>query len=281
MYNTKRYDIATSHGLIAVETRGDGYPVVFIHGNSGSREVFRKQMASPLFAGCRLITFDLPGHGESTDAADPSRTYTRSGLADLTIEMLGLLGVDNVAIVGHSLGGHVAIEMLAKSTLPTGLFLMGTPAVGTNMAEAFMGNPINGLASQSDLTEGEAKQLAITVFGYDFEPFMLAAISRTDRLFRSTLFAAAKNGSALYQRDIVIATKIPTAIVNGADDDLVNLNYIESIPYGNLWHDRCFKIPFTCHAPFWQDPSTVNAILDEFLTELKFARTYGCPHGSC
>tara|TARA_R110002051_G_scaffold189646_1_gene258871 strand:- start:315 stop:1166 length:852 start_codon:yes stop_codon:yes gene_type:complete len=279
MCNTQKHEVLTSHGLVAVETRGEGYPVLFIHGNSGCRQYFRKQMGSPLFAGCRLIAFDLPGHGESADATDPQRTYTRSGLADLTMELLHLLGVDNAAIVGHSLGGEVAIELLGKSTIPAGIFLMGTAASGANRADAFRRNPVNALASRPDLTETEAQQLAVTLFGDDFEPFMLSAILRTDPLFRRTLFAAARNGRRPSQRDILISTRIPTAIVNGENDDLVDRKYIEGIPYGNLWHDKCFRIPFTCHFVFWQSSSIVNTILAEFLRELELARRYGFSHG--
>ena len=48
--DTIRQTIATSHGEIAVETTsGDGMDVVFIHGNSPCRRVFRKQIHSPLF----------------------------------------------------------------------------------------------------------------------------------------------------------------------------------------------------------------------------------------
>ena len=275
MQTATRHDIQTSHGRIAVETRGHGFPVVFIHGNSACRQVFRKQVASPFLEGYRLITFDLPGHGDSDDAPDPERTYTRPGLANLTIELLGELGVSNAAIVGASLGGHVAIEMLAHSAIARGLFLMGTPAVGTNMAEGFRGKPLNGLGSQSELTPEQAERFARTVFGADFERFMLLAIERTDREFRSTLFAAADRGAGINQRDALATTRLPTAIVNGNDDQIINLDYVESVPYSNLWRGKCFRISSASHSPFWETPDFVNFLLSNFLTDLsgKAART--------
>ena len=95
MTNTSRqYTLATSHGPIAVEETGHGdLPTLLIHGNSSCRDVFRHQMNGRLAQNRRLISFDLPGHGQSSDARHPSRSYTRSGCADAAIEILGMLGL--------------------------------------------------------------------------------------------------------------------------------------------------------------------------------------------
>ena len=98
---TDLHELSTSHGSIVVEEAGDGdLPVLLIHGNSLSREVFRKQLGGVLSRKYRLVAFDLPGHGQSGDALDPSHTYTRPGLACAAIEMLSLLGISEVAVVG-------------------------------------------------------------------------------------------------------------------------------------------------------------------------------------
>lgn len=78
----RRHTMSTSHGMIAVEERGEhGLPVLFIHGNSSCSAVFDAQLNGPLAAEHRLIAIDLPGHGESSNALDPIRTYTRPGFA--------------------------------------------------------------------------------------------------------------------------------------------------------------------------------------------------------
>ena len=89
-------------------------PVLLIHGNSLSREVFRMQLGGALSAKYRLVALDLPGHGNSGNALNPSRTYTRPGLADAVIEVLGLLGLGEVVVVGWSLGGHIALQMASQ-----------------------------------------------------------------------------------------------------------------------------------------------------------------------
>jgi pimeloyl-ACP methyl ester carboxylesterase len=68
---SRQYTLATSHGSIAVEETGHGgLPTLLIHGNSSCRGVFRNQMEGPLAKNHRLIAFDLPGHGQSSDAPD-------------------------------------------------------------------------------------------------------------------------------------------------------------------------------------------------------------------
>ncbi|RYX86937.1 MAG: alpha/beta hydrolase [Bradyrhizobiaceae bacterium] len=268
MRTIKSLTIKTSHGDIAVETRGEGFPVVFIHGNSACRAVFQKQMASPLLDDYHLVSFDLPGHGDSDNALDPDRTYCRPGLTDLVIELLGQLDIDRAAIVGASLGGHIAIEMLARSGIFRGQFLMGTPAVGENFSDGFIGKPLNGLASRGELTPEEAREFARMVFGPAFKPFMQKAIERADREFRGKLIASAKNGAGVNQRSVIELTNVPTAIVNGHDDRIINLDYVDSVSYGRLWRGKCFRIPNATHSPFWEVPHIVNRLLADFLKEI-------------
>ena len=120
------HQLSTSHGSIVVEETGRGdLPVLLIHGNSLSREVFRKQLGGALPGKYRLVALDLPGHGDSSDAPNPSRTYTRSGLADAAIEVLGLLGLREVVVVGWSLGGHIALEVASRFFGIKGLLISG------------------------------------------------------------------------------------------------------------------------------------------------------------
>jgi pimeloyl-ACP methyl ester carboxylesterase len=81
--------LRTSHGLIWIEQSDHGeLPVLLIHGNSSCLEVFRYQIDGLLGRQNRLIAFDLPGHGRSSDAIDPARTYTLPGFADVSREIL-------------------------------------------------------------------------------------------------------------------------------------------------------------------------------------------------
>ena len=93
------------------QSSGSGMPIVMIHGSGASRAVFARQFDSSLADTHRLIAFDLPGHGDSSDARDPAAAYTITGLAQTTARLLDALGIDRAIIFGWSLGGHVAIEL--------------------------------------------------------------------------------------------------------------------------------------------------------------------------
>ncbi|HWZ59929.1 MAG TPA: alpha/beta hydrolase [Gemmatimonadaceae bacterium] len=74
--STRQRTIVASHGSLAVEERGTAaIPILLILGNSSCRGVFRHQTHGRLADNHRLITFDLPGHGESSNAPDPTRSY--------------------------------------------------------------------------------------------------------------------------------------------------------------------------------------------------------------
>jgi pimeloyl-ACP methyl ester carboxylesterase len=78
--STRQHTIVTLHGSLTVEESGQGsIPVLLIHGNSSCRGVFRHQLQGRLAENHRLIAFDLPGHGQSSNAPDPTQSYTRPG----------------------------------------------------------------------------------------------------------------------------------------------------------------------------------------------------------
>ena len=92
------------------DSQGKGHPVLLIHGNSASGEVFKKQFQSALGKKYRLIAPDLPGHGDSDVAVD-TETYSFPGYARVLAELINTLGLKKVTVVGWSLGGHIALEL--------------------------------------------------------------------------------------------------------------------------------------------------------------------------
>ncbi|RWA15421.1 hypothetical protein MBRU_10250 [Mycolicibacterium brumae DSM 44177] len=87
---------------------GEGPPIVLLHGYASSIQWWEPVADRLAVAtGRRVIAIDLVGHGGSEaprDAAD----YGADGQAAAVIEALGALGVEHVALVGHSMGGGVA-----------------------------------------------------------------------------------------------------------------------------------------------------------------------------
>jgi pimeloyl-ACP methyl ester carboxylesterase len=268
--------LATSHGSIAVEEFGHGdHAVLFIHGNSSCRDVFRNQMNEALAINHRLIAFDLPGHGQSSNATEPPRTYTRPGFADAAIEVLGMLGVTDVVLFGWSLGGHIALEMTSRFRGVKGLMISGAPPVGlSNMAEGFIPTPHMRMASQEHFTSSDIEKFGNAIFGTKFTPLLRRAIERADGLSRKTMFEAARSGVGVDQRWIVENLSIPLAVVNGSDDPFVNLDYLDTLHYASLWDGRCYRLPGLGHAPFWEAPDSFNPILERFLRDLDWNSSF-------
>jgi pimeloyl-ACP methyl ester carboxylesterase len=267
---SRQYTLATSHGSIEVEETGHGdLPTLLIHANSSCRGVFRNQMMGPLAKSHRLIAFDLPGHGQSSDAPNPVRSYTLPGFADSAIEILGMLGVVDVVIFGWSLGGHIALEMASRYPGIRGLMICGTPpVVGSNMAEGFIPAPHMKLGSQEHFTPSDIDTFGNALFGTAFAPFLRQAIERADGLARKTVFEAARTGAGANQRWVVENIPIPLAVVNGAEDPFVNLDYLDTLNYANLWDGRCHRLPGLKHAPFWEGPDIFDPILGRFLDDV-------------
>ena len=93
------------------ETEGAGPPVLFMHGYTSTIALWRDQV--PVFSpDYRLICMDLRGHGESegTDIEG----YNFAALAADALAVLDQEGVERATIVGHSMGGMVAQELLAR-----------------------------------------------------------------------------------------------------------------------------------------------------------------------
>lgn len=96
---------------ISYTVSGKGNPVVFLHGFPMDRSVWTK-LAEDLQSDFQVYTPDLPGFGESTPLQEG---FTLDVVADLLLQWLAELKVQPVVIIGHSLGGYVALAMVEKA----------------------------------------------------------------------------------------------------------------------------------------------------------------------
>jgi YbgC/YbaW family acyl-CoA thioester hydrolase len=109
---------------LAVEVRGDGPAVLFIHGYPFDHTIWTHQV-SALDGWCRIAP-DLRGMGQS-DA--PDLGYSMETYAADMAELLDLLGARQVVLVGLSMGGYVAFEFLRRwRSRVRGLVLIDTRA---------------------------------------------------------------------------------------------------------------------------------------------------------
>src|SRR3982074_2719431 len=94
-----------------VEERGDGEPLLLLHGGTGIGRDWNLVFTAGGPAGFRVILPDLRGHGRSTN---PSRTFTFRQAARDVFALLDSLGVPRVTAIGLSMGGKTLLHMATQ-----------------------------------------------------------------------------------------------------------------------------------------------------------------------
>jgi 3-oxoadipate enol-lactonase len=107
---------------------GSGPTVLMLHGIGGGHLAFAPQVETLASSGYRAVAWDMPGYGHSP----PIEPYTFKGLAASCVTLIESLQCGQVTLVGHSMGGMVAQEVVARRPeLVHRLVLCGTsPSFG-------------------------------------------------------------------------------------------------------------------------------------------------------
>lgn len=92
------------------EVRGEGEPLLLLHGGLGSFEMLRPLLPS-IGAGREVIGVDLHGHGRTALGNREIRLAAMGDDLDLLLEALGFGSVD---VLGYSLGGSVALRLAVQ-----------------------------------------------------------------------------------------------------------------------------------------------------------------------
>ncbi len=90
---------------------GEGQPVILIHGWPLSHKSWEKQIPALVEAGYRVIAYDRRGFG---DSAAPWEGYDYDGLADDLDAIITGLDLENIILVGFSMGGGEVIRYISK-----------------------------------------------------------------------------------------------------------------------------------------------------------------------
>ncbi len=92
---------------IAFIAKGDGEPLLLIHGVGLNAEAWEPQIEA-LSATHRVIALDMPGHGGS---APPPQGASMADYVAQAIALLDALGIEKANVAGHSMGGLVALGL--------------------------------------------------------------------------------------------------------------------------------------------------------------------------
>ena len=144
-----RYEfVETPAGSIRYAKRGDGaQTVVLVHGFGGDLDNWLFNIDA-LAGKTKVYALDLPGHGQST------KTLGEPSLAKLSHDLIGFMdsvGIDSTHLVGHSMGGAIALKTaLDAPERVKSLTLISSAALGAEINEAFI-NGFVAAANRRDL----------------------------------------------------------------------------------------------------------------------------------
>lgn len=272
--------IARPGGDIAAWVKsGSGAPLLFVHGNTASKTAFRTLLAEPALKGRAWAAMDLPGAGESENAADPAAAYTIPAFARAVGDTIAAFGLDRPVVMGWSLGGHIAIEAAGQGVPMRGLVITGTPPCGpgpAEMAESFNMEALGEVAIAENPTRevltgyiggkvyGQSVPVPDELFeaGYRFD-----ARARTN--FANHWLSAVEGHHA---RTVIAEWPHPIAVIQGDLEPFLDPTLLDRLAWRNRWRGKSQWIPGTGHAPFFERPADYAALLAAFLDDIEQGR---------
>jgi pimeloyl-ACP methyl ester carboxylesterase len=107
--------------------QGNGTPILLLHGFPFNQDIW-KEFSEKLSKSLRVITIDLPGFGRSS--IEQTKPFSIEYVARVIIDWIRAKGLGRLVLVGHSLGGYVALSMAEQqANLFQGLVLFHSTAL--------------------------------------------------------------------------------------------------------------------------------------------------------
>jgi len=257
---------------------GSGPPVVLIHGMLNSSRHWRR-VALALAQRHRVIAPDLIGHG---DSATPRGDYSLGAHAAVIRDLLVSIGVERATIVGHSLGGGIAMVFFWQFPQRTErLALVSSGGLGREVSPLLRSAALPGaagllaVAAHRRVLDGLAGAgAALRGRGRD-EGKQLEAIARALRplqgrpaqaAFLHTLRAVIDGrGQRVSAADrLYLLRTIPFLVVWGERDGTIPLAHGRAA-HAAVPGSRLVTLPRAAHFPHLEDPDGLAAALADFL----------------
>jgi pimeloyl-ACP methyl ester carboxylesterase len=264
-------------GTIVYTRAGSGPTMLLIHGLGGTRRTWRALI--PALAGAfTVIAPDLPGHGDSDP---PAGDYSLGAHACAMRDLLLALGHPRASILGHSLGGGVALQFTYQFPERTDrLVLISSGGLGPEVTLMLRAATLPGAGA---VVAGLSKvPAALTQQLFRVLPALIArsdAHSLAEGLRglagnrQRTAFVRTAHTVLDWRGQTVSATRqtgllsdIPVLLAWGADDKTIPPHhqhaFAERVP-----HARTIEIPAAGHYPHETASSQVAAVLTAFLAD--------------
>jgi len=264
---------------------GSGPPVVLIHGMLNSSRHWR-EVAMRLADRHTVIAPDLIGHG---DSATPRGDYSLGAHAASIRDLLAVLGIERATIVGHSLGGGVAMQFFYQFPQRTErLVLVSSGGLGHEVSPLLRTASLPGAALMLSLAahprllsgvrhlgdrmraSGSRKGVYLQAFARALrpleEPDARKAFLHT---LRSVIDVHGQRVSA--QDRLYLLDRMPTLYVWGERDHTIPLAHGRDAQLASPG-SRFETLPNAAHFPHLEDPAALAAVLADFLATTDPAR---------
>jgi pimeloyl-ACP methyl ester carboxylesterase len=261
---------------------GSGPPVVLIHGMLNSSSHWRS-VALSLANEYTVVAPDLIGHG---DSAAPRGDYSLGAHAASIRDLLAAIGIDRATIVGHSLGGGVAMQFAYQyPERCERLVLVSTGGVSRDVhpllriataPPAGFALPILGLRATRVALRGVFHLLRSleTDIGRDADDLIRVFDALPDwaarMAFLRTVRAAVDwRGQHVTMLDrAYLASFMPTMIIWGKRDGVIPYSHA-LVAHAALPGSRLETFENAGHFPHHSDPARFLAVISDFCSETK------------
>jgi pimeloyl-ACP methyl ester carboxylesterase len=210
---------------LAYVFRGNGAPLVMIHGAQGDQTMFA-DLASVLAANFRVLTFDQRGSGLSEK---PNFDYSIAMLADDTAALMDHVGFSSASIIGVSMGGMIAQELALRHPGKVSALVLGCTTPGGPNEIRAQGNAFAAAYSLQPMSaEERGKALAEAVYSKGHlaqHPEIIAAMIEARRQRPIDPVALSHRMKALSEHDTydrLSNVSCPTLVITGKDDALIS-----------------------------------------------------------
>jgi pimeloyl-ACP methyl ester carboxylesterase len=249
---------------IAYDLKGEGPPLVLLHGYVGDRRMWRPQIEA-LSDEFTVVAWDAPGYGGSSD---PPESFALSEFADCLAAFIEALGLGRVHVLGISFGGGLALELYSRHPeLPMTLVLASAYAgwAGSLPAEVVEERLTQALRL-ADMAPDELVTELMPTMLTDSAPVELAKeFAASMREFHPVgLRANARAFAAAGLRDVLPRVAVPTLQLYGDRDTRAPGNVARDIHAG-IPGSKLVVIPGAGHVCNVDAPERFNAEVRAFL----------------
>jgi pimeloyl-ACP methyl ester carboxylesterase len=249
--------VPTSFGVVPVqvEQRGEGRAVVILHGGAGPASVTRFADLLAEETGSRVVVPTHPGFG-GTQRPEPLETVGQ--LAELYASMFVELALDDVTLIGNSIGGWIAAEVALLRPADLGRLVL-VDAVGIDVPE----HPVAGVLSPQQLIEHSWYDTSKAPI---LDPAALPP--EAQQILAANRAALARYGGAMTDPGLMPRLSdvaIPTLVLWGEADRIVDTDYGRAFAAA-IPGARFELLPTTGHVPQMETPELLLEALRPFVT---------------